>query len=197
MNHQAAKMAVLNAQAFVDGHFVFADGEHAAVKIDMDHLWDHPAELRVVLNLLSKADGLPPADVILGVPTGGQRLAEALAHPDYTGLPIDRLERVPGGEKRAFRFASHEDRRLALTAKSPRIYEDVVSTLSSVAGVVRLLKPSRQDIQALAIWRRGRVLEKYRQGITTHFLVEEAVTNYSPAECPACNFPGYAAMAHG
>jgi orotate phosphoribosyltransferase len=181
-----AKQAVQQAKAFEHGHFVFADGEHATTKIEMDHLWEHPRELATVLSLLARADGLPPADVILGVPTGGQLLADALAAPAYTGLPIARLERVPGGAKQDYRFTTPADRTLALSAKSPRIYEDVVSTLSSIAGVVRLLDPSRQDIHALAIWRRGRVRDHYRRGVTDHYLVEEAVTNYSPEDCPVC-----------
>jgi len=178
------KQAVTGAGAFITGHFIFADGEHAITKIDMDYLWEHPDHLETVLVLLAKADGLPPADVILGVPTGGQRLAEAIAVK--TGLPLARLERVPGGAKQDFRFVTPEDQALALGATAPRIYEDVVSTLSSIAGVVRLLEPTGQDIHSLAIWRRGRVRDYYRQGITDHYLVEETVTNYAPADCPAC-----------
>lgn len=186
MRHQTAKLAVMNAQVFIDGHFVFADGEHAVTKIDMDNLWEHPAELRVILRLLAEAPGLPPAEVILGVPRGGQFLAESLSSPQYTGLPVARLERVPGGEKRDFRFVTDADRHLALAAKSIRIYEDVVSTLSSIAGVVKLLEPGRQNIHSLAIWRRGRLLERYTHGVTPHFLIEETVTNYTPDDCPVC-----------
>ena len=184
---ESAKQAVVQAGVFEQGHFVFADGEHATTKIEMDHLWDHAAPLQAILALLARADGLPPADVILGVPRGGQRLADALGAPKYTGLPVVKLERVPGGDKRDFRFVSDADRQLALTAKSPRIYEDVVSTLSSIAGVVRLLDPSRQDVHSLAIWRRGRVREHYRHGVTDHYLIENPVSNYAPAECPVCH----------
>lgn len=179
-----ARQAVIGANAFETGHFIFADGEHAVTKIEMDNLWDHPAKLETVLKLLAAANGLPAADVILGVPTGGQRLAEAIA--SLTGLPLARLERIPGGAKQDFRFASPADQTLALGAKSPRIYEDVVSTLSSIAGVARLLDPGRQDIHSLAIWRRGRVREHYRRGIADHYLVEEPVTNFAPPDCPVC-----------
>lgn len=181
-----AKQAVIGAEAFENGHFIFADGEHATTKIEMDHLWEHERELETILTLLARADGLPKADVIIGVPTGGQRLAIALSEPKFTALPVARLERVPGGAKQDFRFLTPADRDLALQARSVRIYEDVVSTLSSIAGVVRLLDPARQDIHSLAIWRRGRVRDHYRRGVTDHYLVEEAVTNYAPADCPAC-----------
>src|SRR6266498_1910185 len=97
MSKSAAKLAVMNAQTFIDGHFVFANGDHATTKIDMDFLWDHPTQLHTILTMLTAAQGLPPADVILGVPPGGQLLAEALSQPTYTGIPIAKLERIPGG----------------------------------------------------------------------------------------------------
>src|SRR6266568_3506156 len=98
-NKLTAKQAIIEAGTFVEGHFIFAAGEHAKIKIEIDHLWNHPAQLATILELLAKADGLPPADVILGVPSGGQHLADALGAPEYTGLPVVKLERVPGGAK--------------------------------------------------------------------------------------------------
>ncbi len=169
-----------------EGHFVFAAGDHAVRKLDADYLWEHPEPLAVVLAGLARADGLPPADVLLGVPRGGQYLADRLGGPEWLGLPVVQLERVPGGAKQDFRFASEADRELALDAKSPRIYEDIVTTLSSVAGVVRLLEPERQDIHALAIWRRGELRPEYASGVTPHFLVEEPMLSYAPSQCPVC-----------
>lgn len=175
------RAAVLEA-----GHFVFAAGHHAIQKIEMDHLWEHPDSLKVVLEALAAAENLPPADVILGVPRGGQLLADALSDVAWTGLPMASLERVPGGAKQNFRFVSERDRELALGARSLRIYEDVVTTLSSVAGVVKLLEPQRQTIHSLTIWRRGKVRPEFARGVTDHYLVEEPITNYEPQDCPAC-----------
>jgi len=53
-----AKRAILDADVPTKGHFIFADGAHAIIKLEMDNLWDHPNELRVILDLLAGADGL-------------------------------------------------------------------------------------------------------------------------------------------
>ena len=187
--HQIAKQAVLDAGVLQAGHFVFADGHHAVHKLEMDNLWKNTESLEIVLGLLAQADGLPVADVILGVPRGGQLLAEDLANDNYTGLPIALLERVPGGKKQDFRFVTSADERLALGARSVRIYEDVVTTLSSIAGVVKLLEPAKQDIHALSIWRRGLVKDIYAKGVTDHYLVEELMPNYEVVDCPDPNCP--------
>ncbi len=178
------RSAVLASDCLIPGHFVFAAGHHAVQKLELDNLWDHPHELDTILALLAEAPGLPPADAILGVPTGGQRLAEALVTRHYLDLPFIRLERVPSGAKQDFRFSSAVDEQIAKHALNPRIYEDVVTTLSSIAGVAKLLEPDRQAINALAIWRRGQVQPRYQVGITHHYLVEKLIPNYNPNGCP-------------
>jgi orotate phosphoribosyltransferase len=183
-NNQRAKKAVIDAGVVIQGHFIFADGDHALTKLEMDHLWDHPAELGVVLDHLGRATGLPEADLIIGVPRGGQSLAEAIAK--RLDLPLARLERIPGGAKQDFGFMTEGDAELARQAQSIRIYEDVVTTLSSIAGVVRLLNPAHQQISSLAIWRRGQVKPQYRQGVTDYYLVEEPIISYRPTDCPVC-----------
>lgn len=184
----SAKQAIMNANVSVDGHFIFADGAHATTKLEMDRLWDHPAELAVILDLLAQDDELPSPDVILGVPSGGQRLAIELVASGRIEAPIARLERIPGGAKQDFRFVTEEDAARVRAAGTIRIYEDVVTTLSSIAGVVRLLDPARQQIDSLSIWRRGKVKDDYRRGVTDHYLIEELMPSFSPDECiyPGC-----------
>lgn len=178
-----AKQAMLDAGVLIEGHFVFADGNHADQKLEVDNLWNNLQSLDTILDLLAQAQELPHADVMLGVPRGGQRLAQDLISTGRTNIPIVLLERIPGGKKQDFRFVSDEDKRLALNAKSIRIYEDVVTTMSSIAGVVRLLDPTRQKIHSLTIWRRGKVKPEYRQGITDHYLVEEEMVQYPASKC--------------
>lgn len=182
-----ARAAVLRADVLTEGHFVFADGAHATAKLEMDNLWEHPHELDHILRLLAHADGLPPADVIIGVPRGGQRLAIELNKRGLVHVPVARLERIPGGAKQDFRFLSNTDREIAERAASVRIYEDVVTTMSSIAGVVRLLDPVRQTIHSLAIWRRDEPKAEYRRHVTDHYLVEEYIPNYRPDQCPVCS----------
>jgi orotate phosphoribosyltransferase len=184
---EALKKIVLEANVIETGHFIFANGNHALVKVEMDRLWEHPNALAIILEHLAQAQGLPPADVVLGVPTGGMRIAEKLSETYLNGLPLSRLERIPDGTKQDFRFCSDYDREVALSANSPRIYEDVVTSFSSVAGVVRLLNPREQDIHSLAIWRRGRVNDTFRSGVTDHYLIEEVIADFAPDECPRKN----------
>ena len=181
------KDAILRAGVWQEKHFKLADGGHALVKLEFDKLWKNPSDLQVILDNLVRAEGLPQADVILGVPTGGQLLAEGLIERDLVDVPIAHLERVPEGARQDFRFCTGFDKELALSAQSPRIYEDVVSTLSSIAGVVRLLKPEHQDIHSLAIWRRGETREKYKLGFTDHYLIEEEIPIFTPDTCPHCH----------
>ena len=177
---------VKKAGVMVQGHFIFADGAHAATKLEMDRLWEHPKELSFILDLLARADGLPEADLIVGVPTGGQRLALELVQSGRLQIPFIQLERQPGGAKQDFRYMSRKDESLARHAHSIRIYEDVVTTLSSVAGVVKLLNINDQQIHSLAIWRRGETKKKYRQGVVDHYLIEEPIPSFPAANCPIC-----------
>jgi len=185
-SQKAISQAIEAAGVFQSGHFIFANGGHAQVKLEMDNLWDHPQQLSTILQALAEAQGLPTCDVILGVPTGGQRLAEGLVDGGYVTGALARLERVPGGAKQDFRFCSPADRELALSARSVRIYEDVVTTLSSISGVVRLLDPEHQTIHSLAIWRRGQTKPGYRVGLADHYLVEQELPQYTPDRCPVC-----------
>lgn len=186
--NKIAKQAVLDAGVLTKGHFVFADGSHADIKLEMDNLWNSPENLDTILDLLALKDGLPHADVVLGVPRGGQLLAEELVKSGRIKAPIAMLERIPGGKKQDFRFVSKEDEQLAKKANTIIIYEDVVTTLSSIAGVVKLLEPDKQIVYSMAIWRRGKVKPKYQEGVSDHYLVEEILPQYDASVCrhPDC-----------
>ena len=180
---EKAKLAVLDAGVLTKGHFVFADGSHADIKLEMDNLWNSPDNLDTILDLLAQSDGLPHADVVLGVPRGGELLSEELVMSGRVKAPMAMLERIPGGKKQDFRFVSKEDEELTKKANTIIIYEDVVTTLSSIAGVVRLLSPVQQDIHSMAIWRRGNVKPHYQEGVSDHYLVEEIMPQYDAIDC--------------
>ncbi|MFS8158596.1 MAG: hypothetical protein ACMG6E_00010 [Candidatus Roizmanbacteria bacterium] len=182
------KSAILSSGVLQKGHFVFADGNHALIKLEMDSLWDFPENLDIILSALATVEGLPKADMILGVPTGGQRLAQEIGKR-FLDIPVILLERIPGMSKQDFRFVSEKDEKLALNSQSIRIYEDVVTTLRSIAGVVKLLDPKRQDICSLAIWKRGETKKKYQKGVTDHYLIKEYLPSFLPHLCPICGTP--------
>lgn len=184
--------AIVDAGVWQEGHFVFANGGHSTVKLKMDRLKNSPEAFQKALLMLAQMDGEDDEDaeskpdVVLGVPRGGQELAEGLVERGLLRVPWARLERVPGGERRDFRFRSVPDRERALDAQRVYIYEDVVTTFSSIAGVVRLLEPDRQDIQARAIWRRGTVHDKYRGAVRDRYLIEEELPVWVAEKCPVC-----------
>lgn len=169
------KRAVRDAGCFVRGHFRFASETDATHKIDMSILKDHPEQLGMVRRFLATHETFYAADVILAVPDGAQDLfAQYLSNELH--IPWAQLEKVPHGTRYEFCFKTDEDRTMALQAQHPRIIEDVVTTLGSVAGVVGLLEPDRQEVQSLAVWRRGVVNPAYRVGLSAdHYLVEEEV----------------------
>jgi len=181
------KTAVLHAKVLREGHFVFANGGHGNIKLEMDKLWESSQDLDLVLHALAQACLILNSDIVLGVPTGGQRLANALGERKLIEVPVLQLERIPG-TKQDFRFKQDSDQEVAQQARRPCVVEDVVTTLSSVARVVRLLKPNLQDIHSLAIWRRGVVSEEYRKGVTDHYLVEQELPVFSREGCVYCMF---------
>lgn len=184
---ERVKAVVERAGVRIEGHFVFANGGHSGVKLEMDTLRDSPEELQEVLELLAKFGASLKPDVILGVPSGGQWLADEVAKLGLLEKPAAALERIPGGAKQDFRFRSEADAVLAAGASKIVIFEDVVSTMSSIAGVVKLLDPVVQDIHSVAIWRRGVLLPEYLHGVSPHFLVEEEIPTYEESECPICS----------
>lgn len=175
--------AVLSAGVLIEGHFVFADGLHSLNKLEFDYLKDKPKQFQLVLEALAQCE-VPPADVALGVPRGGSRIARAMQVRKLITLPFAQLERVPGGGNQDFRFRRLRDRDLALSARTVLIYDDAVTSLSSIAHVGKLFDLDRQDVHAVTIWRRGRVKPEYARGITPHFLVEKELPTFLPNECP-------------
>jgi hypothetical protein len=67
-------------------------------------------------------------------------------------------------------FASAEDETLALEAEAPVIGEDIVTTLGSVAGMRKLLRPE-QTVHSLAMLLRGTVNPTYQAGLVDHYLL--------------------------
>ncbi|MEK9200625.1 MAG: hypothetical protein AAB909_01490 [Patescibacteria group bacterium] len=181
------KNLITSAGVFIKGHFIFANGNHATVKLEMGNLWQDEVALARVLALLAHEMMAVSPNVILGVPTGGQNLAMAVQERHLPRIPFAKLERVPDGKKQDFRFVTPEDRDLAISAKVVAIGEDVVTSYSSIAGVARLLDPDSQALHSFTVWRRGTVSPEYRMGTTDHYLIEELLPSFPPESCPVCH----------
>ncbi len=167
---------LLKIGAFQEGDHEFASAQRASLKTNGEELYNHPREYEVMLGLYATFPCIKEADVLLYVPNGWRKLITDLG----AGLGIDvaHTERKPDATSRyEFRFSSPTDEALARAALRPRIGEDVVSTLGSVAGVRSLLLPD-QDVHVLAMLGRdpGGINEDYAAGMTVHYLLQRYIS---------------------
>lgn len=163
---------LLEAGVFTEGDFVFASGEKATLKVEMDKLYSRTEQLAVILGHFAIHPVIQKAGVLLYVPDGMREFTEKLG--ERTGKPVVHSVKKPGSKRYDFDFASKEDEKLALSAQNPVICEDVVTTLGSVAGMRRLLLPE-QTVASLAILLRGTVNPEYKAGLDDHYLLTREI----------------------
>jgi orotate phosphoribosyltransferase len=161
--------ALLSAGVFIEGNFEFASGIKATLKVDAELLYEKPKQLEIILGHFATFPCVQDADVLLYVPNGMRSFMTMLG--EELNKPVAGVIRKPGvTSKYDFVFQSTKDEELALSATSPVIGEDVVTTLGSVAGVRSLLKPE-QSVHSLAMLLRGTVDPVYQTGLTDHYLL--------------------------
>jgi hypothetical protein len=170
--------AFLTVPVFVerpdDDPFILASETTATIKADAKRLGDFPDKLSAVLGHMSIHPCLLSADVLIYVPDGMRKNAIHLGQT--TNKRVVHIERVLDSSSRyAFRYSSPEDQELALAAERVCIVEDVVTTLGSVHGVARLLRPE-QDIHSLAMLLRHTVNSNYLELIRRdHYLLKRFI----------------------
>jgi hypothetical protein len=116
---------------------------------------------------------LQEADLITYAPNGMRDAAIILAFE--LRKPVAHARKHRRGDRITVTPASDEDRELMWSALRPRIVEDVVTTLGTVAAVAGIFDPVSQDIASLAYLRRGRVDPANRQNLVDHYLVERDI----------------------
>lgn len=167
--------ALLSAGAFIEGEFVFASGHRSTLKTDAERLMNHPRQLGTILGHYVEHPCFSRADVILYV-ADGMRDFSYLIEEAMT-VPVAHTKRKPGAtSKYEYVYTSPQDRELAQSANRPRIAEDIVSTLGSVAGTRRLLRP-HQDVHSLSMLARNPsgINPDYRMGLVDHYLLERHI----------------------
>ena len=151
--------AMLRAGVFIEGNFTFASGLHATLKADTEKLYEHPKELAVVMGHFAIFPHVQNADVLLYVPDGMRQFV---------------TQRSGAVSKYDFIFETPEDQKLARSAETPLIGEDIVTTLGSVAALRRLLPPE-QSVHSLAMLLRGSVKPEYRTALEDHYLLTREI----------------------
>ncbi|MBP7767289.1 hypothetical protein KA068_02105, partial [Candidatus Saccharibacteria bacterium] len=165
--------ALLGAEVFTEGDFVFASGKKATLKVEMDKLYSKPKQLAVILGHFAIHPVVQEADVLLYVPDGMRKFTETLGN-ELNKTVAHSMKTPDSASRYDFGFASKEDGELALSARNPVICEDVVTTLGSVAGMRRLLPPE-QTVASLAILLRGTVNPEYKAGLDDHYLLTREI----------------------
>ncbi len=168
--------ALLSAGAltFLETPVRFASGVSSTLKVNAEVLDRRPKQQAIVLGHVATFPCIEEADVLLYVPDGMRNFTNVLGRE--MGKRVAQTERNPNsGSRYDFCFATPQDKQLALTAKRPRILEDVVTTAGSIDGIVQLLRRGQQDIHSLALLLRGHVNTEYQLGLTDHYLVERQI----------------------
>lgn len=154
--------------------FIFASGLRATLKVNAEALDNKPRQQAVVLGHVATFPCVKDADVLLYVPEGMRNFTNILGKE--MGKQVVQAARIPESASRYdFRYKTAEDEEMAVTAEHPTLLEDVVTTLGSVAGMVKIMSPENQDIHSLAFLLRGTVNPEYQIGLTDHYLVERKI----------------------
>src|SRR5690606_15944101 len=94
------RQAVLDAGVLERGSFHFSGDEPGAApannKLNFDQLFMYPDELRIVVHHLGRVVHSAAPDTLIGIKTGGERLAEEINNrPEFPTLPLIRLDKDP------------------------------------------------------------------------------------------------------
>jgi len=165
--------SLISADVFIEGDFTFASGIHATLKADAEKLYDHPKQLAVILGHFATYPCVQDAEVLLYVPDGMRQFVTLLGKE--LDKPVVGAKRRPGAiSKYDFVYESDADEEIALKSKAPVIGEDIVTTLGSVAGIRKLLRPE-QPVHSLAMLLRGTVNPVYQEGLVDHYLLKRKI----------------------
>jgi len=154
--------------------FGFNSGPLATVKVDGEQVLDHPRAREVIVGHLEAFPCVRDAEAITYVPDGMKKMAQIVASD--LGKTIIHVERVPGGERNDFRFTTPDDEAKAEEVKLITILEDVVTTLGSVAALVKLLNMhGEHSLHMLAYLLRGEEDPAHTADLVRHYLYKRFV----------------------
>lgn len=148
---------------------VFASGDNANNKVDWDQLYifdedknfpSHPSNFLlspagklIVEALVEAVDSYSP-DLLMGVPSGGQRYAKSVAR--VLGIEVALLKKVPSLEpgQKKFDYQTSHSQDLVEQSRRLAIIEDVTNKNTSLGGVLRVPGVSEKAVLLQAIQRR-------------------------------------------
>jgi len=153
----SCRKAILNAGVLERGATIYASGSEGNNKLNFDRLVESPLHLETVLRYMGKAALSYDPDLLMGIPTGGERLAEIMAGTNHLDLPIARIAKqkdLPG--TKTFDYKTTDDEKLVLASKRIVLIEDVFNLFTSTRGALAVSGVLERTQAVIAVWDRGR-----------------------------------------
>ncbi len=161
MGHIVRK-TVLDAGVLEIGSFNFAGDpegtEKANNKLNFDKLFKNPTALRKVARFLGSVAALYEPQALIGIPEGGENLAEAVNLYSEITLPLvllDKDEENSTHEHKLFTFRDFNDQDLLDSVKRVVIVEDVFNKFTNTRGVLEVEDVLGKTVGVVAVWDRG------------------------------------------
>jgi len=181
----SCQKAVLNAGVLERGATAYASGSEGNNKLNFDRLFESPLHLETVLRYMGKAALSYAPDLFIGIPSGGEKLAEKLTDSKHLNLPIAYLKKVdnlPG--VKTFGYKTTDDEKLVLASKRIVLIEDVFRLFTSTRGALAVPGVLERTEVVIAVWDRGRIDHPARGilPVPSQAIVNEHIPDYITPE---------------
>lgn len=176
-------------QVFEKGHYIYTSGKHGDTYVRKDRIYsDLPKSDKIAQMMANCFSGSEyNIEVVIGPAIGGALLARDVAR--HLFLKTNRRIIPIFAEKENDIFAIKRDYDKIINGKRILIVEDILTTGSSVKGVVRAVQKAGGKIIAVCtICNRGNVKEEDigDGSFFLHSLFEIHLPSFTPDECPLC-----------
>lgn len=159
---------------------IFAGGEEANNKLDLEKIQHHPELRQRVVGALGRIVNLYGPDAVLPVPNGAIWLGEDLAEQHGLACIHLRKDAATG----AMDFLTKEEEKRCMDMRRLFIVEDAFTRFTNTWRVLRTNFVARRAVVAAAIWDRGVVTEREQPFIPTHSLLTEHIPAQLPPDSP-------------
>lgn len=179
MSNNPCRRAVLQSDVLELGNFEHADGQKSNNILNMTELLRHPDHSDFILGHLGEIATRYEPDLLIGVPTGGQKFADKLSDDERVCLNTAQLIKIEdkSGLKK-YSFASEEDEDMVINAQKIVVIEDVFIKFTSVRGVLALPRIIEKTQAVIGVWDRGRHPSRRSLNVPVHALVTEYIPNF-------------------
>lgn len=165
----------------LSGHFVFKEGDHSGIYIAHNVIYSSPLLLNIVKSLIADRFTKKKIHIVIGPADGGNILARKVAEN------IICAKAVKTAKRSGSQFEIEKKDESFVANKNVLIVEDVITTGSSVKGVIREVRRLNGRVVGIgAIWNRGS--NKNTEGVKISALINRSFISYpKDGECLLCN----------